>query len=388
MGILSNTVTICHYEVNGPLPDAELVSWVQQRLTEHSFRSIDNSSEELSVGWVHFDDSLASDFGSEADFCRDEWFVLTLRRDQRRVPGGLLRAHLDMAQRAWMAQNPGLSRIPKQKREELKEAVQGALLARTLPAPAVYDAVWNSRTGVVTFTSTSAKLIEIFEEAFKRTFEGLSLTPIFPYRRAAGVVDTNLLPRLKEANRASNENLLELIRDNAWIGEDFLLWLLYRTLNEGSEYAVSRPGPAAHGEVYVAYLNDRIVLQGESSGGSQKIAVSGPQDSFREVRAALQGGKSVREGVICFEKGEDFWRFNLKGEIFSFAGFKGPSVKLERDDTVDPTREREAVFYERMQIIDEGLQLFDSLLAAFLRERLGDDWGGLQRRIDDWLAAG
>jgi hypothetical protein len=34
------------------------------------------------------------------------------------------------------------------------------------------------------------------------------------------------------------------------------------------------------------------------------------------------------------------------------------------------------------------LQLFDSLLAVFLRERLGDSWGDLQQRVDQWLAEG
>lgn len=388
MGILANTVTIAHYEVNGSLPEGDLANWAQGRLSERGFQSIDNSRDEVSVGWVHVDDSQASDFSQEGDFRRDNWLAFSLRRDQRRVPAGLLRAHFDLACRAYHAQNPGLVRIAKAKREELKETVMGALLARTLPAPAVYDLVWDTRSGILTFTSTSPKVAEIFEAYFKQTFDGLSLTPLYPLRRAEGVVDPALLMKLKESNRASHENLLEQVRDNLWVGEDFLLWLLYRTMNEGSEYVVSRPGPAAYGEVFVAYINDRILLQGESSGGSQKIAVSGPQDSFLEVRAALQGGKVIREGVICLEKGEDFWRFNLKGEIFSFGSFKGPSVRLEREDVADPQREREAVFYERMHIIDEGLQLFDSLLAVFLRERLGDGWGSLQERIDRWLAEG
>lgn len=388
MGILSNTVTVCHFDVNGSLPEGDLTSWVQERLAAQGFRSIDHSAEEVSVGWVHLDDSQGSDFTHEDSFRRDNWLTFSLRRDQRRVPAGLYRAHFDLACRAYHAQNPGLVRIAKAKREELKEAVMGSLLARTLPAPAVYDVLWDTRAGIVTFTSLSPKITEIFESHFKQTFEGLTLTPFHPLRRCSEVVDPALSLKLKEANRASNENLLELVRDNLWIGEDFLLWLLYRTLNEGSEYIACRPGPAAHGEIFVGYLNDKLVLQGESHGGSQKISVSGPQDSFLEVRAALQGGKVLREGVLCLEKGEDFWRFNLKGELFTFGSFKGPSVRLEREDVADPQREREAVFYERMHIIEEGLQLFDSLLVVFLRERLGESWGDWQHRADQWLLAG
>lgn len=388
MGILANTATICHYEVNGPLPEGELAAWVQERLAARGFQSIDNTADEISVGWVHLDDSQASDFADDTTFRRDDWFTFSLRRDQRRIPGGLLRAHLDLAGRAFLTSNPTLARIPKAKREELKEAVYGSLLARTLPAPAIYDTVWDTRAGIVTFTSLSPKITEIFESYFKQTFDGLTLTPLYPFRRAEIAVDPALSLKLKEANQASKDAILEQIRDNRWLGEDFLLWLLYRTMNAGSDFAVCRPGPAGNGEVFTAYINDRLVLQGESNGVSQKIAVSGPQDSFREVRAALQGGKAVREGVICMEKSEHLWRFNLKGELFTFAGFKGPGVKLEREDVADPAREREAVFYERMHILDEGLQLFDSLLALFLRERLSDNWGGFQKKVDAWLAEG
>lgn len=386
MGILANTVTLCHYEVQGPLPETDLPAWICDHLARRAFVSIDNTVDELSVGWVHLDDTQQSSFHDETTCRRDDWYAFTLRRDQRRVPAALLRARLDLAGRAYLAENPGLARIPKNKREELKEAVHGSLLARTLPAPAVYDAVWNSRSGILTFTSTSAKVTEIFETLFKQTFDGFALVPLTPYRRAAMSVDPALLPRLQESNQAGGQGILEEIRDNRWIGEDFLLWLLYRTLNSGSEFAVCRPGPAGHGEVFVAYVNDRIVLKGESHNGSQKIAVSGPQDSFREVRAALQGGKAVTDGVVCLEKVEDLWRFNLKGELFTYGSFKGPNVKLEREDVADAAREREAVFYERMHIIDEGLQLFDSLLALFLRERLSESWPAFQRRVDAWLA--
>jgi hypothetical protein len=36
--------------------------------------------------------------------------------------------------------------------------------------------------------------------------------------------------------------------------------------------------------------------------------------------------------------------------------------------------------------MEEGLQLFDSLYAAFLRERLGDVWGEQKNKIEEWLA--
>ena len=386
MGILANSVSLCHYRIVGQLPAGDQMTWVGERLAAKGFRSIDHGAEELSVGWVELDDPQQSDFGNPDSYQRDHWLTFSLRRDQRRVPAGLLRAHMELAVREFLGRNPGLQRVPKGKRDELKEAVHGALLARTLPVPSVYDALWDTRLGIVSFAALSPKATELFETLFKQTFDGLHLVPLAPYRRAEGILTPPLQGALQQANQATGDGILELLRDNRWIGEDFLLWLLFRTLHASGEYAVSCPGPAAAGEVFAAYLNDRMVLQGEGGAGVQKMTVSGPQDSFDEVRAALRGGKKLREAVICFEKQEHAWRLNLKGETFALASYKAPAVRLEKDDLTDPLRERQALFFERMHVIEEGLQLFDSLFAAFLQSRLGGEWPQLEGRISSWLA--
>jgi hypothetical protein len=40
-----------------------------------------------------------------------------------------------------------------------------------------------------------------------------------------------------------------------------------------------------------------------------------------------------------------------------------------------------------MYVLEEGLQLFDSLYAAFLGERLGGEWAEQEKKIAEWLAA-
>jgi hypothetical protein len=75
----------------------------------------------------------------------------------------------------------------------------------------------------------------------------------------------------------------------------------------------------------------------------------------------------------------------LKGDTFGFASFKCPQVRIEKDSTVDQMSEREAVFYERMYLLEQGIQLFDSLFAAFLAERLSDSWNGRLIAIQGWL---
>ncbi|MBT0653419.1 recombination-associated protein RdgC [Geomobilimonas luticola] len=386
MGILSNTVSICQFRVAGDIPSGDLFTWASERLARQGFQSIEGSSAELSVGWVHLDDNRESDFAVPAAFWRDHYLTFTLRRDQRKLPAVLLKAYLQVAEHEHLAANPGLSRVPKQKREELREAVRAALLSRTLPVPTSWDAVWDTRTGLVTFTALSPAIIELFEAQFKKTFEGLRLVAVHPYARGTEVVSDDLLSALEKANQATSEAVLDLIRSNRWLGTDFLLWLLYRTMEESSEYRVRRPGPAGENDPFVAYLNDRLVLQNAGENGVQKITVAGPQDHFSEVRTALRNGKVITEATLYLEREEHVWRLTLKGEMFQFASLKGPAVQIEKDNTVDGASEREAVFFERMHILEEGLQLFDSLYATFLADRLSQGWGSESARIQEWLA--
>ena len=386
MGILSNTVSICQFRVVGDIPAGDLFPWVTERLTRHGFTSIDQGAAEQSIGWVHMDDHRESDFAAPAASWRDHYVALALRRDYRHIPAALLRAHLKNAENEYLAANPGYNRVPKQKREDLREAVRGSLLARTLPIPSVYDAVWDTRTNLLTLATLGSKGVDLFETHFKKTFEGLRLVAFHPYDRAGTVVPGALAPALEKSNQATTDAVIDLIKSNQWIGWDFLLWVMYRTMTDTSEYRISRPGPVEEGEPFVAYLDNRLVLCAAGENGVQKITVSGPQDRFTEVRAALQQGKRITEATLHLERGDDLWKLTLKGEPFHFAGYKAPGVKLERDNTVDEVSEKEALFYERMHLVETGLQLFDSLYSTFLALRLTPEWQREQEAIMEWLA--
>ncbi len=387
MGILANTVSICQFQVSGELPQENLFEWASTLLANQAFRPIDRGSEELSVGWVHIDDPKDSSFNTPQTLWRDHYLTFSMRRDQRRVPSALLKAHMELAETEFLAAHPGLQRVPKQKREELRDAVRGSLLAQTLPVPAVFDVVWDTRSGRLTFTNLSAAVVELFENLFRQTFDTLRLVAVHPFARAESIIDTNLLPVLQEANQASSDAVLDMIEGNRWLGQDFLLWLMYQTMEGSSSYTVNQSGPAESGEGFSAYLNDRLLLVGGSDSGVQKVTVIGPQDAFSEVRTALQAGKQITESILHMEKLEHQWKLTLKGETFHLASFKAPSVKIERDNRSNEGSEKEAVFYERMYVLEEGLQLFDSLYRHFLDTRLGANWPQTLARIEAWLNA-
>ncbi len=386
MGVYANTVSITQFSVTGELPKTDQFQWFSEKLAGHGFQSIENSTEESAEGWTLVDKPDDASFDVPSDFWRDNFVVFSLRKDQRKIPAAVLKSHTGREEGAFLAQNPNLRRTPKHKREEIKEQVQMRLMTRCLPVPSTVDVVWDQKSGVLTLYSLGTKVIERFEDIFRKTFEGFSPVIIHPFARAQKLLDGQLLGSLEAANQAGSDAVVALIRDNQWLGWEFMLWLLQRGVNGEGEFSVCCPGNITSGEKFSAWIDDRIQFQGGGEeGGIQKVTVSGSQDSYLEAISALKGGKRITSATICMEKDENPWKVTLKGDTFGFASFKCPQVRVEKDSTVDQMSEREAVFYERMFLIDQGLQLFDSLFTTFLKERLADGWNERLRAIQSWL---
>ncbi len=385
MGIINNTVSISQFRVVGDKPTVDFFTWVDKCLDSRGFRSIEHNSDEISMGWVRLDNTQDSEFGAAYTCRKDHYLAFVLRRDQRRLSTTLLRYAREEAEADFMEANPHLQQIPKQKRQEIREVVRNDLLSRALPSPATFDVVWDTKRDMVTFTSLGTKMIDLFVEQFKKTFEGLRLVPVHPFVRAQEAVPTHLKENLARANRAESEAVMDMVKENRWLGCEFLLWLLFQTRNGSSVYRISQPGPEIKGATFAAYINHRLTLAGASEEGPQRVSVTGPQESFSEVRAALGDGKEILQAGICMEAQEDTWKLTLKGDLFHFSSFKCPPVKIEKDDLTDPQLEFEAVFFERMSLLEKGTQMFDSLLAAFLTERLGENWPARNKAIQAWI---
>lgn len=386
MGVYANTVSITQFEISGEVPKNDQFQWFSKKLADRGFQSIENSSEESSEGWTQVDRPDDTSFEAPSDFWRDNYVLFSLRKDQRKIPSAVLKSHTAREEGAFLAQHPNLRRTPKNKREEIKEQVNLRLLIKCLPVPSCVDLVWDQRSNILTLYSLGTKVIERFEDSFRKTFEGFSPLLIHPFARARMLLEGQMLDKLEAANQAGSDAVLAMIRDNQWLGWDFMLWLLQRGVSGEGEFRICRPGHFAAGEGFSAWIDDRIQLQGGGEeGGIQKVTVSGSQDSYLEAISALKSGKRITSATIYMEKDENPWKLTLKGDTFGFASFKCPQVRIERDATVEEMSEREAVFYERMYLMEQGIQLFDSLFTAFLNERLTEAWSVRLQTIQAWL---
>ena len=192
MGILSGAMSVRRFRVVGALPEGWRELY-RERLEEFSFKTPphDVGKEEIE-GWVQVHNLLDTSFEDFNRWLYNEFVLLALRVDKKRLPAKLFKATLDKRCDEWKASRE-LERIPATKRTEIKEALEAEWLRRTLPSVALTEAVWQINEGWLVLHGMSDSVVDRFRKRFFRTF-GLRLLPWSPldYTEDPAVVDSLL----------------------------------------------------------------------------------------------------------------------------------------------------------------------------------------------------
>lgn len=146
------------------------------------------------------------------------------------------------------------------------------------------------------------------------------------------------------------------------LGQEFLTWLWFRAETSPMGFVDKA------GQGFSVSMEQRIVVQGGEGDTLETASVSGSLSLLREVRLGLATGKKVTRALVRFERDAMTWQMTLKAEDFSLGSFKTPKVEREEDDDPD------AVFLEKMYLMELCLELFDATYTAFLNIRLSAAW--------------
>lgn len=190
MGLLAASGGFTRYRIVGDVPDQTLRE-APDRLKKYAFTDIDHSTEERSFGWVSLEDYLDTEWRS-APPEKGHFLTFSLRLDTRRISPAVFKKHLRLAIDAEKAsmQETGKAFVSKDRKKEIAERVKLSLMARALPIPAVFEAVWNTLDHVIWLCSTNGKVLELFEDLFTMTFD-LHLEPQAPAYLAERLIGAN-----------------------------------------------------------------------------------------------------------------------------------------------------------------------------------------------------
>lgn len=159
------------------------------------------------------------------------------------------------------------------------------------------------------------------------------------------------------------------------LGEEFLTWLWFRS------DTAPEPFKCSDGNFFNVNMEQKIVV--ESGAGEQKetAIVSGALSSLNEARFGLGMGKKVSRALVRLEKNEMVFQFTLRASDFSFSGLKTP--KIERADKDD---DPDALFLEKIFLMETCLEMLDVLYAMFIELRLSDEWTSEVEKMSLWCS--
>lgn len=192
MGLLSGSTSFVRYVVEGDLPE-NFWYFAAERIAAFSFKDIDDTFDEYSIGWVSVLNMFDSDF-SYASYQAGDYIVLTLRIDERKVSPAILKKFAQKEEER-VKKERQVPRLSRAHRQEIKENVRLMLVTKAVPQSAVYDLAWNLADQTLLFFSTSIKAQAVLEDFFKETF-GLRIILQIPYVTAEHLLDQGELASL------------------------------------------------------------------------------------------------------------------------------------------------------------------------------------------------
>ena len=194
MGLLSRTTTFVRYGVEGDFPE-NFWEFAAERIAQFSFRDIDDTFDEYSIGWVSIDNMFDSSFG-HASYAIGDYIALSLRIDERKVSKILLQK-FSLKEEERLKKERQIPRLNRSQKVQIKEDTRLQLVKKSLPMPSIYDLCWNLASNSLLFFSTSTKAQSVLEDFFKECF-GLTIILQVPYLAAAHLLDLPEQERLED----------------------------------------------------------------------------------------------------------------------------------------------------------------------------------------------
>ncbi len=188
MGLLSSTVSLTSYKVNGKF-ERSVSDSVLKGLQAFCISDIDEEDTDKSVGWTSWETPYQPDF-SGSSFMLGTYLIFSMRIDKKSLPPKIINKHYTLAMEKRLTED-GRAFLSKNEKKLLKESIVQTLNKRIPATPNIYDVVWNYEDSRLWFFSNLKAANEELESLFLKSFH-LSLTRIFPYTGAyllAGLSD-------------------------------------------------------------------------------------------------------------------------------------------------------------------------------------------------------
>lgn len=193
MSLLKGSASFVRFSVEGELPE-NLLDYVADRVVSFSFKDIDETYDEYSIGWVSILNMFDSEF-KYASYVAGDYITLTLRIDERKVSSAILKKFVQKEEERVRLEKE-LPKLSRSMKVEIKDRIRTELMRKAIPVPATYELCWSLSDSTLIFFSTNKKAQALLEDYFKETF-GLLLKQQIPYLTAEHLLDDEQIASLE-----------------------------------------------------------------------------------------------------------------------------------------------------------------------------------------------
>lgn len=166
MSIQHGSLSLRRLLVLGPVPGS---SDLEEGLELDRYRPFEDGLEEERLGWCDWRNPLYSQDSAWLESAGEGWSTFALRIDTRKVPGGLLKAHVEERLSQLMKERD-LAFVGKEARTTISDEVKADLLRQVLPSMKTYTVCWNLKRGVVLTDASSSKVMSALMGLMMKSF--------------------------------------------------------------------------------------------------------------------------------------------------------------------------------------------------------------------------
>lgn len=180
-------------------------------------------------------------------------------------------------------------------------------------------------------------------------------------------------------------DLVDLIEEKHFIGQEFLAWLWYKSEERGGAVLVPEIGQ----DILVVFEKHMLLEYGEGEA-HEKLVCRGLLTELREARAGLALGKKPEQARIRIERDDHEWSLTLKARIFEFQNVRLPKTEAGEaggKESNDPLA-LEGRLLDQIGLYELAVRTVDQLFRMFLEIRCADQWPEELGRVQRWVRKG
>ncbi|MCG6930298.1 MAG: hypothetical protein LJE64_07040 [Desulfofustis sp.] len=174
-------------------------------------------------------------------------------------------------------------------------------------------------------------------------------------------------------------DLVDLITEKRFLGQEFLTWLWWKSEERGGTIAL--PG---QGDIDVVFEKHMLLEYGEADY-NERLVCSGLQTELKEARTGLRTGKKLEQARLKIVKNEMEYNLTLGATFFEYRSVRLPKTAGSEAGAEPSDEETEGLILERIYLFEELVKIVNDLFRMFLEVRVSPGWPDELKKVRTWV---